>query len=113
MPSNRRGRQKKGQQRRAQAQESQERLIGILENTTDPNERLLRSSARHLIKISRRHRLPVPSEARHLVCRKCHAPHRFGENARVRIKHGQRIITCLECSSVRRFGGGPKSHRRR
>jgi RNase P subunit RPR2 len=46
------------------------------------------------------------------VCRKCHAPHRFGENARVRIKHGQRIITCLECSSIRRFGGGPKSHRR-
>jgi RNase P subunit RPR2 len=30
----------------------------------------------------------------------------------VRIKHGQRIITCLECSSIRRFGGGPKSHRR-
>ena len=113
MSSNRKARLKKGKQRRDQAQKSQQRLIGNLETPTITNERLLRSSARHLIKISRRHRLSVPSEARHLVCRKCHSPHRFGENARVRIKHGQRIITCLECSSVRRFGGGPKSHRRR
>ena len=111
MSSRQRSRKKSGKQRRAIAQEGQQRLISILNRTNDVDERLLRSSAHHLVKLSRRHRLQIPSEARHLLCRKCHAPHQFGVNARVRIKHGQRIITCLECSTIRRFGGGPQSHR--
>ena len=110
--SQRSKRQKKGQQRRATAQEGQNRLIGILKEPHGADERMLRSSARHLVRLSRRHRLSIPPEARHLLCRKCLAPHAFGTNARVRIKHGQRIITCLECNHVRRHGGGPRAHRR-
>ncbi|MEJ6563706.1 MAG: hypothetical protein QNL85_08410 [Euryarchaeota archaeon] len=105
-------RQRNGQQRRAMAQEGQEHLIALLNDPKGADERLLRSSADHLVRLSRRHRMTVPAKARHLFCRKCRTPHRFGINARVRINGGQRIITCLECTNVRRFGGGPKAHRK-
>ncbi|MFL2949086.1 MAG: hypothetical protein ACJZ40_01715 [Candidatus Poseidoniaceae archaeon] len=91
----------------------QNKLISLLQAPHASDERVVRQAAQHLVKLSRRQRLPIPADARHLFCRKCRAPHRFGINARARVKHGQRIITCLECSHVRRFGGGPKSHRSR
>ena len=97
--------------RRAVARSSQVRLINILENPSQYDEQIVRSSAQHLVKISQRHRLPIPSKARHLFCRRCLVPHRYGENIRVRILAGQRVVTCLECSSIRRYGGGPKHHR--
>ena len=99
--------------RREIALSSQIRLVEILEHPSLYDEKILRSSADHLVKISQRHRLPVPQRARHLFCRQCHVPTRYGENVRIRISGGMKIITCLECSSVRRYGGGPKSHRQR
>lgn len=110
--SQRSRRQKKDQHRKSIAKEGQERFISMLNEPQNTDTRILKSSAKHLVRLSRRNRLAIPSKARHLICRKCSTPYRFGQNARVRIKHGQRIITCFECSSVRRFGGGPKSHRR-
>lgn len=97
--------------RREVARSSQIRLIQILENSSQHDDQIVRSSTRHLVKISQRHRLPIPTRARHLFCRRCLSPHRYGENVRVRILAGQRIVTCLECSSIRRYGGGPKFHR--
>ena len=97
--------------RREVARTSQMRLIEILENPSQYDDQIVRSSSRHLVRISQRHRLPIPSTARHLFCRRCLVPHRYGENVRVRILAGQRIVTCLECSNIRRYGGGPKFHR--
>ena len=97
--------------RREVARTSQKSLIHILKNPTQYDDQVVRSSTRHLVKISQRHRLPVPSEARTLFCRSCLVPHRYGENVRIRILAGQRTVTCLECSAIRRYGGGPKFHR--
>ena len=97
--------------RREVARSSQMRLIQILENPSLHDGQIVRSSSRHLVKISQRHRLPIPPQARPLFCRRCLVPHRYGENVRIRILAGQRIVTCLECSTIRRYGGGPKFHR--
>ena len=97
--------------RREVARLSQMHLIRILENPSLYDGQIVRSSSRHLVKISQRHRLPMPPQARPLFCRRCLVPHRYGGNVRVRILAGQRIVTCLECSNIRRYGGGPKFHR--
>ena len=97
--------------RREVARTSQMSLIQIIENPSLYDDQIVRSSSRHLVRISQRHRLSIPLQARHLFCRRCLAPHRYGENVRVRIVAGQRIVTCLECSNIRRYGGGPKFHR--
>jgi len=98
--------------RRELAKVSQLRLINILENPTVHHRNVVQSSVLHLVKISQRHRIPVPSRARHLFCRQCLVPSLYGVNTRVRIRAGQRTVTCMDCSSVRRYGGGPKSHRK-
>ena len=64
------------------------------------------NAAKHLVKTSKRNRLPLPINQRHWVCRECTQLLIPGENSRVRIRNGQRIITCLTCGKVRRFGGG-------
>lgn len=108
----RRRRSKRGGDRRRLALEAQAHLLGLMERSHELPETLVHSSAVHLMKVSQRHRLPLPASHRHLVCRKCWAPHSISSNVRVRIHGGQRIATCLVCSNVRRFGGGPKAHRR-
>ncbi|MEZ8009507.1 MAG: hypothetical protein QMC65_07690 [Candidatus Poseidoniaceae archaeon] len=97
--------------RREVARTSQKSLIHILQNPSHYDDKIVRSSSRHLVKISQRHRLSIPPEGRSLFCRSCLVPHRHGENVRVRILAGQRTVTCLECSNIRRYGGGPKFHR--
>ena len=112
MSSRNKRRRKDKIDRREFARTSQVRLIKILENPSQHHEKVVQSSVHHLVKISRRHRIAIPLRARHLFCRKCLVPFTYGENARVRIRAGQRTVTCLDCSSVRRYGGGPKSHRK-
>ena len=108
----RNNRRRKGKiDRREVARSSQQSLIQILKYPSLYDEQIVRSSSRHLVKISQRHRLPIPPEARSLFCRTCLVPHRYGDNIRVRILAGQRTVTCLECSAIRRYGGGPKFHR--
>ena len=111
--SSRNKRRRKGQiDRREFARTSQVRLIKILENPSQYDPKVVQSSVHHLVKISKRHRIPIPLRARYLFCRRCLTPYQYGENVRVRIRAGQRTVTCMECSSVRRYGGGPKSHRK-
>lgn len=106
-----RGSRNKADRRRV-AELNQSKLVKILESPEIYDLQIRQSSARHLVKISQRHRLQIPSQVRHLFCKKCGVLHQYGTNARVRILAGQRVTTCLECSTIRRFGGGPKSHRR-
>ena len=99
------------QQRGASAKVAQQHLIGILSSPLKHHPDVVDSAAVHLMKISRRHRLPIPPESRHLVCRKCCIAQSVSGRVRVRIKAGQRTTTCLKCGSIRRHGGGPKFHR--
>jgi len=108
----RRRRSKRGVDRRRSALEAQAHLLGLMDRSHQLPEALVQSCAVHLMNVSQRHRLPIPASHRHLVCRKCWAPHSLASNVRVRIHGGQRIATCLVCSNIRRLGGGPKAHRR-
>jgi RNase P subunit RPR2 len=109
MARNRRKNNRQG--RSATAKVAQQHLIGILSSPREHSEEVVDSAAVHLMKISRRHRLSIPPESRHLVCRKCWIAQSIGGRVRVRIKSGQRTTTCLKCGSIRRYGGGPKYHR--
>jgi RNase P subunit RPR2 len=91
---------------------SLDKLLLIIKHPEQHDDRLIRSASSHYVKISRRNRMPLNAEAKLLICKKCTAPRLYGSNTRVRISNGQKIITCLECADIRRFGGGPKSHRR-
>lgn len=112
MVSTKKRRRKGKVNRKLAAQESQERLVKILLGSARSDVYLMESSVRHIAKLSRRHRLAVPQTVRHLYCRNCLQPFRHGVNVRTRIHAGQRVVTCLSCKSVRRFGGGPKFHRK-
>jgi ribonuclease P protein subunit RPR2 len=90
---------------------SLDKLISIIKQPQEHDERIIRSASSHYVKISMRNRMPLSTDAKLLICKKCSAPRRYGLNTRVRISAGQKITTCLECGDVRRFGGGPKSHR--
>jgi ribonuclease P protein subunit RPR2 len=105
------GRAKAKIQRRENAIKSQEHLTSIIMETSMPML-ARRGAAKHLVKTSSRNRLPLPPKQRHWICRGCTVPLLPGVTARVRIKAGQRITTCLECGRIRRLGGGPGYHRR-
>ena len=97
-------------QRRESALDAQTHLVSIISNVSMPM--IARSNAaKHLVKTSTRNRLPLPISQRHWICRGCTSLMIPGKSARVRIRNGQRITTCMECGKVRRFGGGPKFNR--
>ena len=106
-----RGRSKAKSRRRESALEAQSHLSSVMSDVSMPMI-ARRNAAMHLVKTSSRNRLPLPIAQRHWICRGCKSILIPGESARIRIRDGQRITTCLECNLVRRFGGGPKSHRR-
>ncbi|MDP6870346.1 MAG: hypothetical protein QGI21_06205 [Candidatus Poseidoniaceae archaeon] len=97
--------------RRELAISAQEHLSKVAGDVSMPMIARL-NAAKHLVKTSSRHRLPLPVKQRHWICRGCKSLLIPGNNARVRIRSGQRITTCVECGRIRRFGGGPGSHRR-
>ena len=104
------GRSKAKRQRIESALAAQSHLSSVMSDASMPMIARV-NAAKHLVKTSKRNRLPLPISQRHWVCRECTQLLIPGENSRVRIRNGQRIITCLTCGKVRRFGGGPKSHR--
>jgi len=97
--------------RKENALEAQTHLSSVISNYSMPKV-LRKSAARHLLKTSTKNRLPLPPSHRHWICRGCSELLIPGDNCRIRIREGQRTITCLMCGRVRRHGGGPKSHRR-
>ncbi len=80
----------------------QNRLISILENFPD-NQVLSKSSARQLLAVSKKNRLPLPTKAKLLLCRKCSLPFSNGKNVRIRLRNGVKIVTCLSCDNTRRY----------
>lgn len=90
-------------QRIANARETQNSLIHLLDNTEPKDSTLARSSARQILALSRKHRLSLPSKAKTLLCRKCETPFSHGSNVRTRIKNGLKIVTCLKCQNIRRY----------
>ena len=96
--------------RKENAIEAQQHLSKIMTDVSMPMIARI-NAAKHLVKTSKRNRLPLPVNQRHWVCRECTQLLIPGENSRVRIRNGQRIITCLSCGNVRRIGGGPNYHR--
>ena len=104
-------RSKAKRQRRENALSAQSHLSSVMSDVSMPMV-ARRNAAKHLVKTSSRNRLPLPIAQRHWICRGCKSILIPGESARIRIRNGQRITTCLECNRVRRFGGGPKFHRR-
>lgn len=99
--------------RQVNAKQAQAHLTKVLKTPQLYPRQVIESAAVHLVKTSRRHRLRLDKEGREMVCRSCWANHVYASQFRVRIKAGQRVKTCLVCGTVRRFGGGPKHHRKR
>ena len=108
--SRRRARSGAKKQRRESALEAQTHLSSIISDVSMPM--IARTNAaKHLVKTSSRNRLPLPVSQRHWICRGCTTLLIPGTTAKVRIREGQRITTCLECGTIKRFGGGPKYNR--
>lgn len=97
--------------RRAAALNNQLELVKIIESNLNGDLDLLSNSMNHMLLLNRKHRLNLRSSLKTFVCRGCSNP-LISSNSRVRIKYGQVVKTCLSCGYVRRFGGGPKYHRK-
>lgn len=61
--------------------------------------------------LSLKHELGTPAALRGRVCRACRAFLVPGATARVRLREGKRVTTCLRCGAVRRrpYHGEPAS----
>ena len=97
-------------QRKESALEAQIHLSSVISDVSMPMIARM-NAAKHLVRTSSRNRLPLPVTQRHWICRGCTCLLIPGGSAKVRIRNGQRITTCLECGTVKRFGGGPKYNR--
>ena len=97
-------------QRRGNAKLAQEHLSSVILNSSIPMI-ARRNAAKHLVKASSRNRLPIPSETRHIICKACKELLIPGISSRVRIRWAENYHM-FNCGEIRRFGGGPKYHRR-
>ena len=82
---------------------SQHQLLTLIKNSSNYTFEQRSRFALHLVKISRRHRIRLPSEVREIICRTCNTLLRYGDNATIRFRNGHKIQTCLSCTSIRRI----------
>ena len=82
---------------------SQTQLLSLLKNPSQFTPEQRSRFALHLVKVSRRPRIRLPSEVRGIVCRACNTLLHYGDNATIRFRNGYKIQTCLSCTAVRRF----------
>ncbi len=97
--------------RKKQSEKVQNELVSLIRNDNLISSELKNNALEKLISLNRKHRLKMPKEVSLMYCKQCKLLY-DSTNTRVRVKHGQSIISCLECNDIRRIGGGPKSHRR-
>ena len=108
--SGRRSHKKSRGDRKKQSAQVQSELVSLIRNDNISSVELKNNALNKLISLNRKHRLKMPKEVSLMYCKQCKLLN-DSTNTRVRIKHGQSIISCLECNNIRRVGGGPKSHR--
>ena len=91
------------EKRKSHAIWTQTQLLSLLKKPSQFTPEQRSRFALHLLKVSRRHRIRLPSEVREIMCRACNTLLRYGENATIRFRNGHKIQTCLSCTSVRRI----------
>jgi len=111
MSSRRSHKQHRGDRKKHSA-DVQSELISIIRDANIDSDKIKTSAVKNLIALNKKHRLKMPKATGLMICKQCNAIQN-SENTRVRIKHGQLIISCLECNNIRRLGGGPKFNRRK
>jgi RNase P subunit RPR2 len=89
--------------RKGHALWSQSQLLSLIKDPSKYTPEQRSRFAQHLVKVSRRHRLRLPSEAKEIVCRGCNTLLRYGDNASIRIRNGHKIQTCFSCTLIRRI----------
>jgi len=110
--SSRRSHKKNRGDRKKHSNSVQSELISIISDSGDDSKMLKNNAVKNLIALNKKHRLKMPKATGLMICKQCNAIQN-SVNTRVRIKHGQLIISCLECNNIRRLGGGPKFNRRK
>ena len=97
-----RRRQKQREKRRQHAISSRNTLQSLLYDASNQSVGRRSIYARHLFKISRKHRLRFSPEVKQVVCRKCSTLLVAGSTTRIRLRNGIKIQHCLSCGFVRR-----------
>ncbi len=97
-----RGRPRGKKIRQSRARQSMASLLEILESPSDRDPEVISSAARDALSLVRRHKVELPDSVRPWLCRGCHILLRPHRNARVRVRRGFLIVTCLDCGRVRR-----------
>jgi ribonuclease P protein subunit RPR2 len=90
--------------RRERAENAQSYLAELITKGKNHDPEFTDAVTRHMWKIGLRHRIGLPNTHVHWICRQCRVLLRPSFNARVRIRGGMRITTCLKCGNIRRFG---------
>ena len=98
-------------QRRKNAAEAVDHLSSVILDNSYPMI-VRQNAAIHLRKTSTHNKIQINPSISHIICKRCMILMIPGTTSRVRIRDGQKVTTCLKCGFIRRFGGGPKYHRR-
>ena len=104
MSRRKRGRPRGAALRRKRAELASEHLSGILGRPWNHSTRTVDAASTQMWNIGTRHRIGLHNQTRVWVCRQCKILLRPGVTARVRIRQGVRITTCLQCNHVTRRG---------
>ena len=104
MSRRKRGRPRGATLRRKRAGQASEQLSEILVKPWDYTSSIVDSASSQMWDIGTRHRIGLQNLSRAWICRHCKTLLRPGVSARVRIRQGVRITTCLHCENVTRRG---------
>ncbi len=103
------GRGKKSHFVRATAWDRIETLYSLaLERAREGDLALARRYTTLARKVGMRYTVRIPNRLKRFTCRSCMLPLIPGLNARVRLRNGIEIVTCLECGHLKRYPYRPK-----
>ena len=61
--------------------------------------------AKHAFLFAKRHKIPLSRSVKESFCKTCQTPLFLGVNARLRLSKTRcKVLTCLSCGSIKRFG---------
>ncbi|MBJ03539.1 MAG: hypothetical protein CMB65_02435 [Euryarchaeota archaeon] len=104
MASRKRGRPRGAALRRKRAEQASAQLSHILGKPWEYSDGTVDGAASQMWGIGKRHRIGLHIDHKAWICRQCKFLLRPGVTARVRIRQGVRITTCLRCGNVSRRG---------